>query len=45
MVKNSWGQMGDYKGTWYMSRDYMKLNTTYLFLNRNALPKRFRKKL
>ena len=45
MVKNSWGQMGDYKGTWYMSRDFMKLNTTYLFLNRNALPKRFRKKL
>jgi len=45
MVKNSWGQMGDYKGTWYMSRDYMKLNTTYLFLNRNALPKAFRKQL
>ena len=45
MVKNSWGQMGDYKGIWYMSRDYMKLNTTYLFLNRNALSKRFRKKL
>jgi aminopeptidase C len=45
LVKNSWGQMGDYKGTWYMSRDYMKLNTTYLFLNRNALPKSFRKKL
>lgn len=45
MVKNSWGQFGDYKGIWYMSRDYMKLNTTYLFLNRNALPKGFRKKL
>ena len=45
LVKNSWGQMGDYKGVWYMSRDYMKLNTTYLFLNRNALPKAFRKQL
>lgn len=45
LVKNSWGPQGDYKGTWYMSRDYMKLNTTYLFLNRNALPKAFRKKL
>ncbi len=39
MVKNSWGRSGDYQGTWYMSRDYMALNTTYLFLNRQALPK------
>lgn len=45
MVKNSWGPQGDYKGIWYMSRDYMMLNTTYLFLNRNALPKDLRKKL
>ena len=39
MVKNSWGKSGQYKGIWYMSRDYMLLNTTYLFLNRHALPK------
>ena len=38
MVKNSWGEHGNYKGIWYMSRDYMTLNTTYLFLNRKALP-------
>ena len=38
MVKNSWGQSGQYRGIWYMSRDYMALNTTYLFLNRHALP-------
>lgn len=38
MVKNSWGDSGPYHGIWYMSRDYMTLNTTYLFLNRNALP-------
>ena len=38
MVKNSWGESGQYKGIWYMSRDYMTLNTTYLFLNRHALP-------
>ncbi|MBO4564109.1 MAG: aminopeptidase [Bacteroidaceae bacterium] len=43
MVKNTWGEYGDYKGIWYMSRDYMKLYTTYLFLNRNALPKSLRK--
>ena len=38
MVKNSWGQSGEYKGVWYMSRDYIALNTTYLFFNRHALP-------
>ena len=38
MVKNSWGEAGPYKGIWYMSRDYIALNTTYIFLNRNALP-------
>ena len=43
MVKNSWGDYGPYKGIWYMSRDYMKLNTTYIFLNRAALPKKFKK--
>ena len=37
MVKNSWGKSGQYKGIWYMSRDYIALNTTYLFLNRHAL--------
>ena len=40
LVKNSWGDnYGPYQGIWYMSRDYMTLNTTYIYLNRNALPK------
>ena len=43
MVKNTWGKMGTYQGIWYMSRDYMILNTTYIFLNRHALPKTLRK--
>ena len=43
LVKNSWGDSGPYKGIWYMSRDYMTLNTTYIFLNRHALPKKLRK--
>ncbi|MBO4567133.1 MAG: aminopeptidase [Bacteroidales bacterium] len=45
MVKNSWGESGFYKGIWYMSRDYITLNTTYIFLNRKALPRRLRKQL
>lgn len=43
MVKNSWGKSGNYGGIWYMSRDYIKLNTTYIFLNKKALPKNLRK--
>jgi len=45
MVKNSWGKSGPYDGIWYMSRDYMALNTTYLFLNRRALPAALQKEI
>ena len=45
MVKNSWGKSGQYKGIWYMSRDYIALNATYLFLNHQALPKALRKEI
>ena len=45
LVKNSWGNSGPYQGIWYMSRDYMALNTTYIFLNKGALPKSLRKAL
>lgn len=40
MVKNSWGRTGDYDGTWYMSRNYIAMNTTYIFLNREALDRK-----
>lgn len=42
-VKNSWGTTPPYNGIWYMSRDFMALNTTYIFVNRNALPKALQK--
>lgn len=45
MVKNSWGSSGDYKGTWYMSKKYMALFTTYIFLNKNALPDALKKEV
>ena len=38
MVKNSWGSDSGYEGTWYMRDNYIALNTTYIFLNRNAVP-------
>ncbi len=37
MVKNSWGTQYGRKGIWYMSEDYIKLNTTYLFLCKDAI--------
>ena len=43
LVKNSWGTGTPYAGTWMMSRDYLALNTTYLFLNRHALPQPLRR--
>ena len=39
MVKNSWGDSGDYHGIWYMTKAYIAINTTYIFLNKEALPK------
>ncbi len=45
MVKNSWGNHGQYNGIWYMSRDFIALNTTYIFLNRHALPRKLRRAL
>ena len=37
LVKNSWGDYGAHKGVWYMRKNYIALNTTYVFLNRHAL--------
>ena len=37
MVKNSWGDAGDHQGIWYMRKNYIALNTTYIFLNRHAI--------
>jgi len=39
LVKNSWGEAGSHKGIWYMRKNYIALNTTYIFLNRHALPR------
>ncbi|MCH5311492.1 MAG: aminopeptidase [Prevotella sp.] len=45
MVKNSWGETGDYKGIWYMSKNYIARSTMDYMVNKNAIPKDIRKKL
>lgn len=45
MVKNSWGEYGDYKGTWYMTKNYVAYKTMNIMVNKNAIPKDIRKKL
>ena len=45
MVKNSWGETGDYKGIWYMTENYIANNTMDFIVNKNAVPKDIRKKL
>ena len=38
MVKNSWGETGDYKGIWYMTKNYIVANTMDYMVNKNAIP-------
>ena len=45
MVKNSWGETGDYKGIWYMTKTFIAANTMDFLVNKNAIPKAIRKKL
>ncbi len=45
MVKNSWGETGDYKGIWYMSKNFIIANTMDYMVNKNAIPKDILKKM
>ena len=38
MVKNSWGETGDFKGIWYMTKNYIVANTMDFMVNKNAIP-------
>ena len=38
MVKNSWGETGDYKGIWYMTKNFIVANTMDFMVNKNAIP-------
>jgi aminopeptidase C len=45
MVKNSWGETGDYKGIWYMTKAFIAANTMDFLINKKAIPAEIRKKL
>lgn len=45
LVKNSWGEAGDYKGIWYMTKTFVADNTMDYLVNINAIPKDILKKM
>ena len=45
MVKNSWGETGKYKGVWYASDAFVRLNTLNIVVHKDALSKDIKKKL
>src|SRR5690606_20546361 len=45
IVKNSWGLSNDYKGFLYVTKNFVKLKTTTLLLNKKAIASDVRKKL
>ena len=45
MVKNSWGESGDYKGIWYMTKAFIAANTMDFLINKKAIPSNIRRKL
>lgn len=45
MVKNSWGEAGEYKGTWYMSENFIVAKCMDFMVNKNAVPKDILRKI
>ena len=45
MVKNSWGETGQYKGVWYASDAFVRYKTLNIVVHKDALPKHIVKKL
>ena len=45
MVKNSWGDAGEYNGIWYVSEAFIKYKTMDVLINKNAIPYEIRAKL
>ena len=45
MVKNSWGDAGNYHGTWYASKAFVRYKTMNIVVHKDGIPKDIRKKL
>jgi len=45
LIKNSWGEVSEYKGYLYMSETYLKLKTVAILVHKDALPKDIAKKI
>lgn len=45
MVKNSWGEAGNYNGIWYASEAFARYKTLNIIVHKDALPKDIKKKL
>lgn len=45
IVKNSWGDSGDFHGIWYVSESFFRYKTTDILVHKDAIPKDIRKKL
>ena len=45
LIKNSWGEAGEYKGLWYMSEEFCKGKVLNIVVNKKAVPKEILKKI
>ncbi len=45
IIKNSWGESGKYKGYFYASEAFVKLQTTCIMVNKKMIPSRIASKL
>lgn len=45
LIKNSWGEISDYKGYLHMSEAYFELKTVAVLVHKDAIPKAIAKKL
>ncbi len=45
LVKNSWGETGDYKGVWYVSETFVKYKTMNIVVHKNSIPANLKNKL
>ncbi|PKP00600.1 MAG: aminopeptidase [Bacteroidetes bacterium HGW-Bacteroidetes-8] len=45
LVKNSWGETGDYKGIWYVSETFVKYKTMNIVVHKNSIPANIKSKL